>query len=289
MAELEIPGNYTLGRGKMYLARSQADGPTNGFRYVGNTPALDLTVESETLEHFGSDKGVNELDASVTTQVTRNGTFTMDDVQPENLALFVRGMAAALAQVATADDAALLRYDIADAVAGEWYQIGQTAGIPTGITDLENVTAGDSAYVAAQIAPRPVAAAVAQLYTPNEDYEINADLGLIRFLDAGPNFTDGDDARVYYTLKAIASTLAEPRTRVTSGFAAIRGSMMFLEENPAGRNRKFLFPNVELAANGAASLKGDEWRAMPMSYRVLSPAQGEAVYIDAIPSTVALP
>ena len=278
---LEKPGNYTLGRGRIFLARSDVGGPANGFRYVGNTPAFDMTVESETLDHFGSDEGVNVLDASVTTQVTRNGTYTMDDVQPENLALFVRGTAAAIVQAATGVGAGPL-YTFEDGVEeGIFYQIGQMDALPHGVTYL-----ADAKAVTDSIANTPATAAVAADGvvtmtggTAVADFEVTLEMGLIRFKAAV-----AETVRVGYSLAAAVNSEDDPRTRVLSGFGAIRGSLMFLENNPSGRNRRFLFPNVEIAANGAAALKGDEWRQMPMSYNILAPAHGAAVIIDSIPA-----
>ena len=57
--------NYTLGRGKVYFSRFIAAIQTpEGFEYIGNTPELSFTIESENLDHFSSDAGVREKDAS---------------------------------------------------------------------------------------------------------------------------------------------------------------------------------------------------------------------------------
>ena len=263
---LEKPGNYTLGRGQIFLARNEEGGPANGFLYVGNTPALDLTVESETLDHFSSDAGINELDARVILSVTRNGTFSMDDIQPENLAIFVRGSAV----VMNVDAAAGQTYDIESPVQDMYYQIGQSTGNPTGDLLVSGVTVNEKGSATL------VAAAT---------YDVNPKLGLIKFTTA-----PGKDVTVNYTRDAMTHTDADPHVRVTSGFDPVRGSMMFLENNPRGRSRRYLFTNVEITANGAASLKGDEWRQMPMSYSVLKPEAEDvqAVYIDNIPTGIKL-
>ena len=84
--------NYTLGRGKVNLARFK-DGTQepDGFRYIGNTPEFNLSIELEELDHFSSDEGIREKDDSVPLEVNRTGSMITDNVSPENVALFFFG------------------------------------------------------------------------------------------------------------------------------------------------------------------------------------------------------
>src|SRR5690242_11248499 len=84
--------NYTLGRGKLYFAKFLTGTQnTNGERYIGNTPALGLKFDATMLDHYDSDQGIKEKDDSITLQVNREGSFTTDNVSPENLALLFFG------------------------------------------------------------------------------------------------------------------------------------------------------------------------------------------------------
>ena len=83
--------NYVLGKGDVYFARFTSGEEPGPYRFVGNTPEINLTVETESLDHVNSDEGVNQVDASVPLSVTRSGTLVMDDIQAENLALFFLG------------------------------------------------------------------------------------------------------------------------------------------------------------------------------------------------------
>ena len=83
--------NYTLSRAKLFFAEFLQGEMPGAFRYVGNTPEFNLTIESENLDHVSSDEGVREVDDSVPLDVTRSGTLIMDDIQLENLALFFFG------------------------------------------------------------------------------------------------------------------------------------------------------------------------------------------------------
>src|SRR5688572_8082154 len=92
---------YTLGRGRLYFDAFLPNTKTKtGERYIGNTPSLSLTIESESLDHFDSDGGVRTKDDSVLLQLNRTGAFVTDNIDPENVALFLLGSATALVQAA---------------------------------------------------------------------------------------------------------------------------------------------------------------------------------------------
>lgn len=91
--------NYTLGRGKVYFSRFKTGTQVpEGFRYIGNTPEFNLTIESEELDHYSSDGGIREKDDSVPLEVTRNGSMITDNIDPENVALFFFGTASTVTQ-----------------------------------------------------------------------------------------------------------------------------------------------------------------------------------------------
>ena len=67
---------YVLGRGEIDFSRFRTGGQDpEGFRYIGNTPEFNLTIESENLDHFNSDRGVNEKDASIVLTTNRSGSL----------------------------------------------------------------------------------------------------------------------------------------------------------------------------------------------------------------------
>src|SRR5688572_23401320 len=114
--------NYTLGRGKLYFSRfvTGTQSP-EGFEYIGNTPELSFTIESENLDHFSSDAGIREKDASVPLEVSRSGSFTTDAVNPENIAYFFFGSRSVVTIVggAVTDEAH------SNVTLGRYYQLGQ--------------------------------------------------------------------------------------------------------------------------------------------------------------------
>ena len=135
--------NYVLGRGQIFLAELDEDQNPGNLRYVGNTTEFNVTVETESLDHTNPDEGVNEVDDSVQISVTRSGTLIMDDIQRENLALFLFGSVEALNVAADAADQTLnLTADQVNAIQGQsadrvWFPLGVTAANPTGIRNTD--------------------------------------------------------------------------------------------------------------------------------------------------------
>lgn len=84
--------NYVVGRGKLYFNRF-ADGTLvgPGYRYFGNTPELTASQSATSLDHYSSDEGMKFKDASVDLQNDMSGSFTCDNVNSDNLALFFLG------------------------------------------------------------------------------------------------------------------------------------------------------------------------------------------------------
>lgn len=254
------PRNYTLGRGKVYFGRFEAGSlQTNEFRYVGNTPELNLTIESEELDHFSSDEGIREKDDSIALEVNRSGSMVCDDIQAENLALFFFGSAASLTIAGATDETE----DFDGVTPGLTYQLGVTASDPVGVMGVENVVVESNPS--------------GTTYVLDTDYTLDTDSGTVTILTTGSIAAD-DDITITYDI--VAST----RTRILSGSTAVEGAMKFIQSNPTGRDRVYTLSRVKISPNGDFALKGDEWQQIPFSFEALLPGDGrEAIYIDGAP------
>lgn len=252
--------NYTLGRGKVYFGRF-AEGATEptGFRYIGNTPEFNLTIEDETLDHYSSDKGIREKDDSVPLEVNRSGSMTCDNIVVDNVALFFFGTTSAITTSALTSQSE----NLSGVVAGMSYQIGLTVSNPVGIRGVENVT----------VESNPAGTT----YTLNTDYRLDADRGMVEIIDGGA-ITDGDDITVNYDIAASTST------RVISGSAPVEGAMRFIAANPKGADFDYFFPYVKITPNGDYALKGDEWQTIPFSLEILKQGDKDAIYMDGKPA-----
>lgn len=250
------PMNYTLGRGELYFNKFKPGTQTGiGERYFGNTPEVNTNVESENLDHYNSDRGVREKDASVVLQTNRTGSFITDHISPENIALFYLGSVQALTVTsATAETDA---FD--DVKQGLFYQLGADATNPTGARKVSNVVVKDDAT--------PTAAT----YTLGDDYLVNLELGRLEVL-AGGGIDDGTNLRITYDVAA------STREQVVSGSAAVEGSLRYVAQNPVGEQIDYFWPWVKITPNGDFALKGDEWQQIPFSVEILRRQGYEAVY-----------
>ena len=257
--------NYTLGRGEVYLSELDDDqGPTD-YRYIGNTTELNITLETEQVELTSPDTAAGEVVATAPTTTTRSGTMIVDDIQAENLALFIFGSVAARGAAADGSDQTLTvpGATVAKLVArrdnGEWYPIGVTAANPVGHRNLSKLTVGS--------------------LTANTDYEVDLPRGRFKLLNTTAVAGLSGDVTVTY------NRTADTTTEIKSGSGSSQLAMKFIENNARGQNRDWTFPVMTLSPNGDLALKADEWRAIPFSLSILKPnlADVEAIYINDVP------
>ena len=248
--------NYTLGRGKIFLALRNADGTYQGERYIGNTPAFGLTINRENLEHFGSDEGVREKDRDITLQTNRSGSFTTDNINPENLAALFFGSASVLTQAAAVGQ----NESFASVEQGLEYQLGMTAGSVAGVRDIENVVV-EVATVA---------------MTVDVDYEVDAVLGRIKIIEGG-GISDGDDIDVTY------DTTLSTREQVITGADQVEARLRFIANNPEGKDIDYVMPWVKLSPNGEVQLKGESWQELPFTVDIQKLVGLPAIAMDGRP------
>lgn len=252
--------NLTLGRGELWFAQ-YATGTQNpkGERYLGNSPEFNATIESENLDHFDSDHGINEKDESIPLSTNRTGSFITDNIDPANVALFFFGEKTIFSVAGGAVSDELIN----GVEPGLTYQLGMTATNPTGARMLSNVTA-------------PVvtdADTPATTYVAGTDYTIDLTLGRLTVVEGG-NIPEDANLSVDYT------TLASSRTRIISGSTPIVGALRYIAFNPAGQQLDWYMPYVKISPNGDYALKGDEWQQIPFNIEILKKTGFEALYID---------
>jgi len=254
-------GNQTLGRGKVYFSLFAPGGDgfnPEGFRYLGNTPEFNLTIENETLDHFSSDEGIREKDKSIVLETTSTGSLVCDDINLENLALFFFGSTSVLSQTSATGTVET----IADVKPGLMYQIGRTTENPTGVRSLSNVVV--------KVASTTKAAGT--------DYTVDVELGLITIVKGG-TIASGDDIEVTY------DRAAKNRTQVISGTDQVKGALLYVSTNPEGDKMDYLMSSVRLSPNGDFALKSDEWQQLPLNVEILKAPGKERIYIDGRPFT----
>jgi hypothetical protein len=257
------PQNYTLGRGKVYLDRLDADGNSTGFRYIGNTPGFSLNFSTETVEHRSSDEGINEIDDSATVSVDRNLTLATDNIDKGNLALAFLGEALDISQSA----ATIVDEEINAVEQGRYYQLGATALNPAGVRALTEHSEGVN-IVLTDDDGTPVE------FDETDDYEIDMVSGLLYIVPGGA-ITDGTNLLAGY------KTSAASRERVISGNEPIDCAIKYVSANPKGAQKDVLLPLVTLSPDGDFTLKsGNDWQTLNFRGVIRKKAGYEAAYID---------
>lgn len=253
--------NQTLGRGEVHFAEFKPGTLIpDGFRYLGNTPEFNLTVNTETLPHYSMDRGTKIKDKSVTLQTDHSGTFTCDNIDLENLALFFQGEAGTIAQAAAAGSTETLT----GVKLGRSYQIGETDALPMGVKSvtLNSATVGVTPLVL------------------DTDYTIDSARGVITFLEGATNVADDDDVDLDFDLAAVSYD------RTISGNEQIEGAIRYLAYNAEGDDIDYRMAHVRISPNGDLALKGDDWMATPFNVEILKPNGREAIYMNGQPYTV---
>jgi len=90
MAIAPHPDNYTLGKGVVFFDQLVSS-VYQGERDLGNAPAFTFTIALEKLDHYSSRGGLRAKDKEIISQITPGLTFTLDEVNKENMALLTLG------------------------------------------------------------------------------------------------------------------------------------------------------------------------------------------------------
>lgn len=239
-----MSNNLVLGRGKVYFDRF-ATGTLNktGERYLGSTPAFSVSAETQELDHFSSEEGLQVKDESVTLRIDYSATLTVENIDQDNLALFFFGSAeTASISAATGeqDDVTVLQ--------GMYYQLGMSAAKPEGVENVSSVAVTGSGG--------------SPTYTVNTDYTVDEALGRV-YIVPGGGISDNTAIEITYNVAA------QSQERVISGSALIQGALRFISFNGVGGQRNFYMPKVTLRPNGEFALKGEEWQNMGFNIEIL--------------------
>lgn len=255
--------NYTLGRGELHFDKF-APGTFNktGERYLGNTPELNRTTESESLDHFNSDRGIRVKDKSIVLEKNDSGTFIADEISDENIALWFLGTQSVVAQSASAS---IVENIPANRLKpGTYIQLGESQANPTG---NRNVTV-------ATVTSNPVGTTFVDL----TDYTVDAELGRLYIVPGGA--IDGTSPLI-----VTYATAASTRTQIVVGEGTtIEGALRFISYNATGPRRDYYWPYVQLRADGDFAMKGDEWQQLSFAFDILKREGYASEYIDGRPT-----
>lgn len=253
---------YTLGRGRLFFDAFLPNTKTKtGERYFGNTPSLSLTIESESLDHFDADAGVRVKDDSVLLELNRTGAFVTDNIDPENVALFLLGQSSVQVQASATAQV----YALNDVKKDRYYQIGAGPSNPSGLRSL-----------AAFVLKKGVTTLVL-----GTDYTVELDLGRVYILPTSVTVLDGDDLTAEFNVEAKSRSQI-----ITSASSTIDGALRFIATNPKGTLLDYYMPYVRLSPNGEYALKGEEWQQIGFNLDIQKlDDTTESIYVDGRPYT----
>nr|DAI43008.1 MAG TPA: major tail protein [Caudoviricetes sp.] len=247
-----------------------------GFRYLGSCKELTLTQENETLEHKSSECGVNKTDLEIVISSKLTGSFTSDNINSENLALFFAGDVDTVVQAAATG-----KTEVLQVFPALGYRLGVTQQNPNGIF-AANIT---KIQVFNTKADADSGANEQATLTADVDYEFTKANGYLMIGDKDSTTkikAKGSWIKVTYDLEKAM------REVVISKGQNVIGELLFRGCNAYGENRQYWLPKIRLSANGDLSLKGgEEWQSLGFTITALEDAaSGSMLYVNGQPTTL---
>ena len=252
MATAPNTDNYTLGKGVVFF-NQLVDGVYQGERDLGNAPAFTFSIALEKLEHFSSRGGLKAKDKEIISQITPSLTFTLDEVNKENLALLTLGDVTTVTQTG-------------DTITDE--EITAHLGMRADLTErgVSLVTIGDDATPTITYVEGPAS-------NPLANYEISTVLSddkigriLVHEDQSGCADAITEDQTLYVDYTSAALTY----TNIAS-FANTQliGKLRFVSDNPAGNQQEIEIWSTSLTPSGDTALIGDDWSTLGFTGEIL--------------------
>lgn len=260
---LANPNDYLVGRGVVYFAEHDpvTSRPLTGYRDLGNCPDFMVSMDAQTLDHFSSRQSIKFLDRQVLISQAMKLSVDLDEVNHDNLALWMSGSTAARsgyngpAVASPTDNIAPGTTGTGILVGGRWYDLFKT---PDPGTNLTTNFFDDRIY---DIGTCTIVGGTSP--TIDVDFKLDHKMGRIYIIKGGT--LDGEDtATVEIAVNAAADSEYEEVRAFTQ--APLRGSLKFICLNPSNQNQllEFEFHKVQLKGQGDFSLISDTWTTMKL-------------------------
>lgn len=245
--------DYVLGRGRVYLAKldpSTGLPDANGFRDVGNSPEFTISVTVEDLRHKNSRSCVKFTDKRFVISQEIGVGFKLDETRNfQNLSDFFSGDTSVYDNPhdTTMTDVVIS----ADTHLGAWYELRDGNG-----DRLYNLDAAGLVYVIEKDGVTDTA------LVEGTDYEIDEQLGLVRFLPTASAIAEGDQSQLTISTGATTPKDVDEVDALTR--AVVEGALLFVQDNAGdcGQKVEFRFHRVSLSADGDLAMIGDDVATM---------------------------
>ena len=253
---------YLISRGRVYFDPYDDNEQLTGEIPLGNCPGVSITISTEKKDHFSSETGLRQKDASWLLQVDRTGKLTCDNFSPSNAALWLAGSKEKITQAATP-----VVGEARDVIPGRQYQLGATTANPLGVRNVSVVAVKSNDGTTT--------------YEAGDDYNVDLETGRVQIIEGGAIVAGA----VKFDYTPVASSFESVKS---GGKAELTGALRVVSDNAAGGNRDWYLPKVTLTPSGDLSLiaEGDDVVTMEFGLEALKPANGEAIYCDGRPVAV---
>ena len=274
--------NTVIGAGECFIDVLDSDESTNGERYLGDSSSGVLRIETEETTVVAGDGATPRTLARVVSGITRSFEVNLQDVSPENLALFVIGDKSEQTDAATLVDRGSAK-SLMVVEKGLWYQLGVEASKPTGVGSVKK-GAGFSVYSTA-------GPSGGTTYTPStfhtdgrvnevHDYTLDAEAGRF-YIEPGGTIPAGN---IYVKYTPIAQTI---QTVAASERKQVKGAFRYIEDAAQGRGNNYYAPVAVIRPGGDMALKDrTAAQSMTLNVDILQPADGakSPLYINQQPA-----
>lgn len=278
-AQSRHTNNTVIGAGECFIDMLTPAEATQGERYLGDTPSGVLRIETEETTVVAGDGPTPRTLARVVSNITRSFEVNVQDLSPENLALFVLGTDGEQVDAATA----VGRTDAAARLVvkpGRWYQLGASVGKPAGVGSVKKTpfsvhssTSGGTPYNATTFHNDGRVDAVG-------DYTLDHEAGRL-YIEPSGSISAGV---VYVVYTPVAQTL---KTVAASASKQIKAAFRYVEDAAQGRGNNYYAPVAIIRPGGDMALKDrTAAQSMTLNVEVLQPANGALapLYINQQPA-----
>lgn len=315
--------SYTLGRGKAFFKGDLPSGlDAAGWRDLGNCSDFSVAFASDSKEHKNNLAGLQVIDKTVLISQKMTVSLTLDEINLNNLAMGLLGYKGGSAvtgtpllnpqQIASNDplvSASFPNVFINGITLGAWYdlevipaaipsekrraydfQAGQIrSGATKDVRFWSNGTGTRTSTVGGTGLTERTSA------VPNGDYELDRQLGRIRFFPGGPgNVTGGTlcQALIFWQAAsggnafALDSTLMSVAALSGAQSSGYQGSLRLVQINPANNNlpTEYTFHSVILTPDGDLGLITDEFATITLTgtAQSVTAPYGLSNYLDVV-------
>ena len=259
--------NTLIGAGECFIDELDENESTEGERYLGDTSSGVLRIETEEITVVAGDGATPRALARVVSNIAHSFEVNLQDLSPENLALFVLGDDGKQADKETSVARANGRMTVKP---GHWYQLGSSDSCPPGVGSVK-----DDDFSVHNSKDDGTPFYKATTFTDGRvnkvgDYTLDKDAGRL-YIEPGGNITASNPIYVAYT--PVAQTM---KTVVVAGARKqLKAAFRYVEDATQGRGHNYYAPVALIRPGGDMALKDRAAaQSLTLNIEVLQPANG---------------